>query len=378
MDTLTDAELKNLAVYSGRRVEYPSNAKYVVDRAFLKEILLSEHEKRLAFQDVVQNTSLLPTEQTLYEPSFLRNEHYDGTHPLAIPKVNLQYLTIGDFLWRSFILFRCESFYEIRKDMEDVIKRLKPEWHYKNAQTQFTGSSRLACRITKPAIVEVVAPKVGEHLPAEVRAEITLDVSRMNPALRTEWESLRTDDVVYLLGVRAADDSKMLTNGGSHDHHVIEAPFQILRCAEVQQVLDDNGRPLKYQNAQTNGYHSRRPQQRRLIVKLDPRAYQEDVARKEKGKGDVYESINLLVRRRGRENNFKPMLQSIQRLTMSEVPLPSWLLDVFLGLGDPSGATYKNLPNTPKSLDFRDTFLDWKMARRLKLTLQKLEKPITV
>lgn len=358
MDTLTDAELKDLAAQLDVRLEYPSSPRYAADRNFLREVLLFEHEKRLPFQDTVQNISLLPTEQSLYEPSFLRNEHYDGTHPLAIPKVNLQYLSIGDFLWRSFILFRCESFYEIRKDMEDVIKRLKPEWHFKNAQTQFTGSSRLACQINKPAVVEVSPPKVGDHLPAEVRAEITLDVSRMNPGLRAEWESLRTDDVVYLLSVKVPDDARMLTNGGTSNHHANKASFEMLRCAEVQQVLDENGRPLRYQTTQTNGYHSRRPQQRRLIVKLDALAYQQDSARKEKG-ADVYEGVNLLVRRRGRENNFKPMLQSMQRLTMSEVPLPSWLLDVFLGLGDPAGASYKNLQSALTSLDFRDTFLDW-------------------
>ena len=123
------------------------------------------------FMDTMQNATLLPTEQTLYEPSLIRNENYDGTRPLAIPKVNLQYLTIGDFLWRSFILFRCEAFYEIRKHIEDTVKRMQPEWHSKNARTHFTGSSRLACSVERPAIVEVVPPKVGQRVPAEVRAD---------------------------------------------------------------------------------------------------------------------------------------------------------------------------------------------------------------
>lgn len=37
--------------------------------------------------------------------------------------------------------------------------------------------------------------------------------------------------------------------------------------------------------------------------------------------------------------------------------MPTWLQEVFLGYGDPAGAT--NLPNSPKSVDYRDTFLDW-------------------
>lgn len=39
--------------------------------------------------------------------------------------------------------------------------------------------------------------------------------------------------------------------------------------------------------------------------------------------------------------------------------LPPWLNEVFLGYGDPDGATYKSLKNGPKKLDYRDTFLNW-------------------
>jgi intron-binding protein aquarius len=51
------------------------------------------------------------------------------------------------------------------------------------------------------------------------------------------------------------------------------------------------------------------------------------------------------------------VLESIQELTQSDVPMPTWLQEVFLGYGDPAGAT--NLPNAPKKVDFRDTFLNW-------------------
>lgn len=60
-----------------------------------------------------------------------------------------------------------------------------------------------------------------------------------------------------------------------------------------------------------------------------------------------------------KENNFKPVLESIQELTQSDVPMPKWLQEVFLGYGDPSSAHYKNMPNRPKELDYRDTFIDW-------------------
>lgn len=67
----------------------------------------------------------------------------------------------------------------------------------------------------------------------------------------------------------------------------------------------------------------------------------------------------MLIKRKGRENNFKPVLESIQDLTQADVPMPLWLQEVFLGYGDPAGANYTKLPSRPKSLDFRDTFIDW-------------------
>jgi intron-binding protein aquarius len=147
LDALTDSEIIRLCDLLDLRTSYPANTLVVPDRQFLVEVLLSTHEKRKTFQEAARDLSILPTELTLFEPALLRNDHYDGSQPLAIPKLNLQYLTVGDFLWRSFILHRCESFYEIRKDVEDAIKRLRPVSNRTN-QTAFEGTSKMALPIT--------------------------------------------------------------------------------------------------------------------------------------------------------------------------------------------------------------------------------------
>lgn len=130
-----------------------------------------------------------------------------------------------------------------------------------------------------------------------------------------------------------------------------------LRTAEIIQVLDDHGRPVRdttaYFDSRSRGFS------RKIRVKLDSKMYKEDLERAAAGKPNVYENINLFVRRSGRENNFKPVLESIRSLVLSEIPLASWLHEVFLGYGDPAGATYKQLPNRIKTLDYRDTFLNW-------------------
>ncbi|KAK4985364.1 hypothetical protein LTR66_008202 [Elasticomyces elasticus] len=354
---LADAEILELCSILGLRTEYPKSSNVVQDRPFLTELILFTHEKRSTYQENIRDMTILPTDSTLYESTFLRNESYTGSRPLAIPKLNLQYLTIGDFLWRSFILHRCETFYEIRKDMEDTVKRVQPR--RAGAEIRFEGFSRMALPIAKPAIVEVVPPKVGDVAPAQVKAEIILDVSRLNPGIRKDWESLRSDDVVFLLAVQPLESSRATTNGHAALHPAEKAGIKHLRCAEVISVLDENGRFLREHNTgQTDGY-SHQPRQRRLLLRLDPAAYKEDKERSNQGKPDIWQSINLIVRRKGRENNFKPILESIKRLALSDVPAPTWLHEVFLGFGDPTSATYKRLPNRLKCIDYRDTFLDW-------------------
>jgi intron-binding protein aquarius len=150
LESLTDAELSELCELLSLRISFPPSAKLVADRQFLTEVLLSTHEKRKTFQETARDLSILPTENTLFERTLLRNDNYDGSQPLAIPKLNLQYLTVGDFLWRSFILHRCESFYEIRRDVEDAIKRLRPAAG-RAGQTTFEGFSKMALPTTKPS-----------------------------------------------------------------------------------------------------------------------------------------------------------------------------------------------------------------------------------
>ncbi|KAI9820245.1 MAG: hypothetical protein M1827_005867 [Pycnora praestabilis] len=359
LSSLDDVELTELCILLGFRTSYPKFADIVVDRPLLIEIIVNAHERRKTFQEVVREFSILPTETTLFETTLLRNETYNGSRPLAIPKLNLQYLTVGDFLWRSFILHRCESFFEIRKDMEDALKRLQPRARQPSGDIGFEGFSKMALPIPRPAILEAAPPKVGEDKPVFVRAEVTLDVSHLNDNVRREWDSLRQDDVVFLMAVQAPDEHQMGTDSHLKSGAANRLGLVHLRTAEIMQVFDENGRSLRdHQSDQTNGY-VHRARSRRLIVKLDPVMYQSDIKRTAKGKPDVYGSMNIVVRRKGRENNFKSILESIQSLTLSDIPIPSWLQEVFLGYGDPAGANYTRLSSKLKAVDFRDTFLNW-------------------
>lgn len=352
LSVLDDTELEDLCARLGFRTSYPKQSQVTAHRQLYLEILLSHFEKKPSFQKSAAKLSSLPTEESLYEPALLRNETYDGSRPLAIPKLNLQYLSLGDFLWRSFMLYRSEAFFSIRKDLEAVMKRLQPRVNRSTREIVFDGFTKMAIPIQKPAIIEVAQPKVGSNQPAFVRAEIILEVGRLADSIRKEWESLRPDDTVFLLAITspAASTTLNLTDKPS---------LTYVRTADVVQVLDENGRVLREpQNQSQNGF-ARRPRIRRLLLNLDAAAFQADQDNQAQGKREVYPLINVIVRRKGRENNFKSMLQTMQRLIFSDVALPSWLQEIFLGYGDPSSARYTELPNRVKSLDFRDTFLDW-------------------
>ncbi|KAK4939122.1 hypothetical protein LTR10_020516 [Elasticomyces elasticus] len=351
--TLTDAELTELCQHLGFRTSYPASAGIATSQSVMLETLLSAFARPRDFQEVVAKLSVFPTADSLYNPTLLRNEQYDGSRPLGIPKLNLQYLTLSDFMWRSFQLYQAEAFYGIRKDMESIIKRMKPKTGRDRSSTTFDGFSKMALPIEAPAIIEVGAPKVGDIKPSFVRAEVILDVSRLTDGIRREWDSLRPHDVVFLLMVKAPNDSRLLTNGHSEEEEE-QKSFTELRAAEVFQVLDDNGRTLR--DAQTNG-QGPRPRRRRLLLDLDTAAYFADKTKAGRGGKDITSSLNVIARRQGRENNFRPVLDTIQKLVSSQTSLPAWLQEVYMGYGDPRSAS--SVQNRIESIDYLDTFLDW-------------------
>ncbi|KAH7313312.1 P-loop containing nucleoside triphosphate hydrolase protein [Stachybotrys elegans] len=350
LEPLTDEELTELTGLLDLRTSYPGSLNIRLDRRFLLAVLLDNFARKKTFHDLAQDMSLVPMEHSLFDEGFQRADAYDGSHPLALPKLNLQYLSMADFLWRALILYRCESFYGIRKDVESALRRLRPETG-RTGETSFSGFSKMAMPISKPAILEVVPPLVGEELPSTVRAEVSFDVRRLGDNVRKGWDSLRPDDVVFLLAVEAPPEEQV-SNGGGPIGEAAKLGVLHVRTAEVIQVTDERGRHAREGAANLDT-------KRRIQIKLDPQSYAEDAERAAAGKTDVYGRINLLLRRDKRENNFKPVLESIRHLVLSDMPLPTWLHEVFLGYGDPAGANFKHLSNRVKKLDYRDTFLDW-------------------
>ena len=52
---------------------------------------------------------LYPTEDIIWDENVVPTEIYSGENCLALPKLNLQFLTLHDYLLRNFNLFSLES-----------------------------------------------------------------------------------------------------------------------------------------------------------------------------------------------------------------------------------------------------------------------------
>uniref|UniRef100_A0AAX7TCD2 Aquarius intron-binding spliceosomal factor n=1 Tax=Astatotilapia calliptera TaxID=8154 RepID=A0AAX7TCD2_ASTCA len=343
--------LHKVASYLCLLPELPEGQDTTIEKAVLLELLVSCHERRISQIEQLNQMPLYPTEKIIWDENIVPTEYYSGEGCLALPKLNLQFLTLHDYLLRNFNLFRLESTYEIRQDIEDVIWRMKP-WQSEYGGVVFGGWARMAQPITSFSIVEVAKPNIGESWPARVRADVTINLN-VQDHIKHEWEGLRKHDVCFLITVRP-----MLLYGTRFDRRqsfVDQTGLVYVRGCEVQGMLDDKGRVIE------EGPEPKpklRGDVRTFRVWLDPNQYQQDMTSSiQSNTEDPYETFNIIMRRKPKENNFKAVLETIRHLMNTECVVPDWLHDIILGYGDPGSAHYSKMPNQISTLDFNDTFL---------------------
>ena len=166
-----------LALYPAREKEGTEEVDMEdSEREVLLKTLIFRHEKRISQLQELNEMPLYPTEKIIWDEDVVPGEFYNGETVLALPKLNLQFLTLNDYLLRNFKLFQLESTYEIRGDVEDAVARLKP-WCPDDGEITFNGWARMAQPITAFSIVEVAKPNIGESQPSRVRADVSINLS---------------------------------------------------------------------------------------------------------------------------------------------------------------------------------------------------------
>lgn len=79
------------------------------DAEFLVELLVTRHARRASQLQELNEMPLYPTEDVIWNENIVPTEYFSGDGCLALPKLNLQFLTLHDYLLRNFNLFRLES-----------------------------------------------------------------------------------------------------------------------------------------------------------------------------------------------------------------------------------------------------------------------------
>jgi intron-binding protein aquarius len=312
---LTDEEVALLCEKLHLRTSYPEGTKISVDRAFLLEVLVETFQRRESFIQKARNLTVYPNEvqqlspppkrssnvcqKSLFDPRIQEYQDLSGSRPIPLPKINLQYLTVPDFLYRSFLLSRYESLFQVRNDIEDVLRRMRPEIQYPHGTTVFNGYSKMSIIVPKVNVIEIQPPKVGESYPASVRGEVYLDLEPLPMHARKEWASIRVGDVIFLLSVKLEEGKNgAVRDEGREGALARSLGIRWIRTAEISQILDESGRALKQGN---DGFDGRYlvPRKRTLGLRLDARQWKEDNEASVAGQmEDVYDSINIVVRRR--------------------------------------------------------------------------------
>ncbi|KAG3119816.1 RNA helicase aquarius [Phytophthora idaei] len=266
---------------------------------------------------------------------------------LPVCKMGLQFLNLADYLQRNYELFRLEAVQDIRRDLETAIKQLDAVRSLRSSSdndTVFRGVSRSAVPLASPLqIVKVGKPGLGQTAPASVVAQFDVELSGRHD--RKQFDCYQTKEVVFLVTVRATADegAEMM---GFQQQPKETGPFpesfgvQYVRAGEILEVTDAAGNAINDENPVGKG------SKRVFKLALDGVQYKNDL---EAGHLEAYEQVNLLVRRKPRENNFKAVLDTVAgawRNANKEELLPAWLHDLFLGYGDPAAALYKSIYKT--------------------------------
>ncbi|KAJ3027064.1 hypothetical protein HDV00_011403, partial [Rhizophlyctis rosea] len=378
-----DHVIRGLCEELGIRTTHVEEGSVKYEKEFLIELLIDMLKKRRSHIEQINSLPLYPDENTLFDETTVpAAQYFPNTHCLAIPKLNLQFLTIHDYLLRNFNLFRLESTYDIRQDVEDSVQRLAPRSQLDREtgsdETVFGGWARMAVPINNLNIIEVAPPRLGDSHPRQVRADISYSIGKYTDSIRREWDALRPHDVLFLLTIEINPNQPVVDTKPESEGLAFRRQYGLkyVRGCEVVELLDDDGRPVddfisakvpvREPKELPNGQitYVERPRltghNRTVRVQLDPNQYQKDMdllSRKEQE--DVYPTFNILMRRRPQENNFKAVLDTIRDLMQSELIVPKWLEQILLGYGDRAGAHYTKMAEPVRTVDFRDTFLDW-------------------
>jgi len=372
-ETLSETQLIDL-VKRMRLIHTKETNSELKSRKFLTRVL--ERYLRVPPDPLkeLKEVPLFPTEELLWDFVRLPPNRSEGV--LNLPKLQTRFLTFPDYLKRNFELARLACAYDIRTEICHVVKKLQPSFSNQGGGTVeatcFRGWDKMASELAdKLTIKKVTKPCVGGGLvPSKVFGEFSVDLASCGQNLRREWDDLREHDTLFLVEVdatRSVDDNvpshgeaadEDATTLASHRHIPDEDDIGFRRRFGIVSVRGctivgslDRDKEVKVAKDSSDNRSSTK---RRFLVALDPTQYHRDVIRSDIG---VYGRLNVVVRRNGRENNFKPFLESLRGVMTGAGSMnravPSFMQATILGHDGSLAAS-----ESASTVDLVDTFLD--------------------
>ena len=365
---LSDADMKEL-VCNHLKLATPEDFE-AYGRVLLEEVFAEELSLRASSKRAVEDMPVYPTEALILNPMLIP-EDKDRSMALAVPKINVQFLSLPEYLERNFKLYLMEAGYDVRQHLVGVVRRMAP---YLNdeGRVEFSGWSAMGVEVSQPPkIVDVRPADVGWNFPSRVLAEMRFTTRGMQNRIKVEWDQLREHDILLLVTFKDDADGLFAEPAARNDPkksgelEFLASRIQHIRGCEIKSIRDEEGTEMNAFGedgawmGEANGFR------RTVMVEFDPVQYHQDDS---SGNASLYTSFQLIVRRNAKENNFKSVLKSIRDALIDEgnsagggcAVLPAWLSDTFLGYGDPKESTCLGEANAlPKrlTLDYQDTFV---------------------
>jgi len=341
-------------------------------KELIYQVFISHFERRQSVLEKVNSLPLYPTEKIIWDEDLIPDEFENNDNKvLPIPKLNLQFLTHYDYLLRNFNLFRLESTFQIRQDLDEVINMVHPKFDKKGNFEEFDGWARMAAPIKNFKILTIGTTDIGKNYPSEVIAEIEVNLQGVQTQIRNEWDQIKKHEVLICVNFDMKSGKYLIDKSYRlYKLYILFINFlyfidfytnkgvQHVRGAEVISVQDqDNNVFNDFENAV-----KKRPTgtTRKIQVWLDPIQYKEDLSNKDLNIENVYSNFQLLIRKKPKESNFKSILETIRDLMNSITSIPKWLENVFLGYDNQNSSNYTKISNLKDfhKFDLKDTFLD--------------------
>uniref|UniRef100_A0A914YCM7 Intron-binding protein aquarius n=1 Tax=Panagrolaimus superbus TaxID=310955 RepID=A0A914YCM7_9BILA len=320
-------------------------------KQFLIDIIVFHCERRPNQLQQLNEQPIYPSEKVIWDENLIPYEEYDSENVLALPKLNFQFLTLHDYLLRNFSLFQMESTYEIRHDIENSLYRMRP-WQHEHGGNKVVwgGWARFSIPLTELRLVHVARPLIGQRAPDIVTADLTITLPTRRD-LRQEWEGLHRHDILFLVTVVPL--VKVGTRFDPRKPFKDQIKVAAVRGCEIDGLIDNDGKVIE-EMEHREALKGLTGDVRKYRIWLDPNQYFIDQSNDE---GDIYYSLNLVIRRDPKTNNFKAVLSTIRQLLNTDFVVPDWLQDLILGYGEPDSAHYSKLASPISTIDFNDTFL---------------------